>query len=46
VLIHKPDPEDKLTVVHEVLFWENVIENTRSQPVEIEKELPSFVTTG
>jgi hypothetical protein len=46
VLIHDPDPEDELTVVLKVLFWENSIENARSQPVEIEQELPSFVTTG
>jgi len=46
VLIHKPDPDDELTVVREVLFWEDVIENTWSQPVEIEQELPSFVTAG
>jgi hypothetical protein len=46
VLTHKLDPEDKLIVICEVLFWENTIEKTWPQAIEIEQELPSFVTTG
>jgi hypothetical protein len=45
VLIQKSDSEDKLTKVFKVYFRENVIENPRAQPIEIEKKLPSFIAT-
>jgi hypothetical protein len=46
VLTHKPDPEDELIVICKVLFWENTIEKTWPQAIEIEQGLPSFVTAG
>jgi hypothetical protein len=46
VLVHKPDPKDKLAVIREVFVGERAIKKTRSQTIKVEQKLPSFITAG
>jgi len=44
VLVHKPHPEDKFAIVLVIPIWKDAIQQARTQSIEIQEELPGFVT--